>query len=83
MKYKSALHLREAQLFLDECAKTHEPVSLIFLKKDGTQVLLEGWIVISSWWTHGTHDLKNPVSGQIRKVRDILIFNVNGHPVFL
>lgn len=82
-KMKSAIHLREAQLFLDECIRTHEPVSLTALKKDGTRLQLDGWNVLSSWWTHGTHDLKNPLSGQIRKVRDILIFNINGHPVYI
>lgn len=82
-KVKSALHLKDAQLFLDECARTHEQVSLVALKEDGTIRRYEGWVVLSAWWQNGTHDLKNPVSGQIRKIADVLIFEINGHPVYI
>lgn len=80
---KSGLHLKDAQLFLDECRGRQEPVWVKACTKDGELVSYEGWLVISSWWKRGTHDLKNPVSGQIRKVRDILIMEVNGHPVYI
>ena len=80
---KSAIHLKEAQLFLDECLRTHELVTVVALTKDGEKITYKGWQVISSWWTRGTHDLRNPQSGQMRKVRDILIFEINGHPVYM
>lgn len=83
MKVKSAIHLKEAQLFLDECQRTHEPVWLVTLNKEGEILRYEGWQVISSWWQRGTHNLLNPRNGQKRKVRDVLIFEINKHPVFI
>ncbi len=82
-KVKSAIHLKEAQLFLDECRQTKEPVWLLTLTKDGEIHRYDGWLVLSSWWTRGTHDLVNPNNGQKRKVRDVLIFSINQHPVYL
>lgn len=80
----SAIRLRDVQLFLDECMKTHELVNVTCLKKDGTKVEYKGWQVISSWWQRGTHDLVNPQNrSQIRKVIDVLIFEINGHPVYI
>ncbi len=77
------MSLKDAQLYLDECKKTHEPVWLVTLTLKGEIHRYDGWKVISSWWRGGTHDLVNPVNGQIRKVIDVLIFNVNGHPVYI
>ncbi len=82
-KVKSAVHLKEAQLFLDECRRTHELVWLTVLTKEGRLCRYEGWQVLSSWWRRGTHDFKNPKNGQMRKVRDVLIFEINGHPVYI
>ncbi len=82
-KVKSAIHLKEAQLFLDECQRTHEPVWVVALKKNGELLRLNGWQVASAYWEKGTHDFRNPTSGQIRKVKDLLIFEINGHPVYI
>jgi hypothetical protein len=82
-KVKSAIHLKEAQLFLDECKRTREPVWVVALSKDGTLHRYDGWLVQSGHFTAGTHDLVNPKSGQMRKVRDVLIFYVNGHPIYI
>lgn len=80
---KSAIHLKEAQLFLDECQRTHELVWVVALTKDGEIHHYDGWQVMSSWWRMGTHDFLNPRNGQKRKVRDILIFSINRHPVYI
>lgn len=80
---KTALYLKDAQLFLDSCIKSREPVNIVALKADGSLLLLDGWLCISGWWSKGFHDFKNPRNGQIRKVRDVLVFNINGHPVYL
>ena len=82
-RVKSAIHLKEAQLFLDECKHTHELVTVVALTKDGEKIRYEGWQVMSGWWQRGTHDLLNPRNGQKRKVRDVLIFEINGHPVYI
>lgn len=80
---KSSIALKEAQLFLDECQKTHELVSVLALTAKGEIRHYDGWQVLSSWFLGGTHTLLNPKSGQKRKVRDVLIFAVNNHPVYL
>lgn len=82
-KVKSAIHLKEAQLFLDECHRTREKVWVTALTKEGQLHRYDGWIVQSSYWRAGTHDLRNPKNGQIRKLRDVLIFDINGHPVYI
>ena len=84
MATKSAINLKAAQLFLDECIETRELVSIVALKQDGTKVVYEGWQVISSWWQRGTHNILNPKNRQqIRKLREVLIFEINGHPVYI
>lgn len=80
---KQPIYYKEAQKFLDECIKTRELVSLTVLLQDGTLRRYDGWMVISSHWKGGSHTLKSPTSKEIRKVRDILIFNINGHPIYL
>jgi len=75
--------LKDAQLFLEECIQSHELVSLVALTADGEIRRYVGWQVLSSWYMGGTHTLVNPRSGRKRKVRDVLIFELNGHPVFL
>lgn len=82
-KVKSAIYLREAQLFLDECKRTHEPVWIVALKMNGELLRLDGWQVISGYWQAGTHDYRHPMSGQIRKLKDLLLFEINGHPVYV
>jgi len=82
-RVKSAIHLKEAQLFLDECKNTHEPVNVVALKKNGEKLELNGWQVASGYWQKGTHDFRNPKNGQIRKVKDLLIFYINDHPVYI
>lgn len=80
---KSALHLKDVQLFLDECIRTRELVRLFVLKADGTPVTYDEWLVSSGNWRAGTHKLRNPKSGQVRQIADILIFSINGHPVYI
>lgn len=82
-KIKKPIQLKAAQLFLDECMRTREPLWIVALSKDGTLHRYDGWLVQSAWWRAGTHDLLNPANGQIRKVRDVLIFSINGHPLFI
>lgn len=79
----SALYLKDAQKFLDECVRTHETVFVTALTADGSVIRYNGWRVTSTWWRGGTVNLLNPRSGQIRKVRDVLIFMINNHPVYI
>lgn len=80
---KSALYIRDAQLFLNECIRTRELVRVLALKADGTPVTYDGWLVSSQNFSAGTHKLLNPKTRQVRQIRDVLIFRINNHPVYL
>lgn len=80
---KNALALKDVQVFLDECIRTHEPVWVVALSKDGEICRYDGWQVSSSHWRGGTHTLLNVDSRQHRKIRDVLIFSINNHPVYI
>ena len=83
-KPRTPIYLKDAQKFLDECISTRELVNLTVLKLDGTKVEYKGWQVLSSHWKRGTHDLINPYARErIRKVIDVLIFEINGHQVYI
>lgn len=82
-KVLEPVRLKEMQLFLDDCVNTHEPVSIVALSRTGEKMVMNGWIVTSGHWRGGTHNFRNPVSKQMRKVRDILIFSINGHTVYV
>jgi hypothetical protein len=83
MNIKTALYYKDAQQFLDACVKSRELVTIKALKSDGSILQLDGWQVTSGHWTARTHNFRNPANGQLRKVRDILIFKINNHPVYL
>lgn len=80
---KTALYIRDAQLFLNECIRTRERVRVIALKADGTPVSYDGWLVSSQNFRAGTHKLINPKNRQVRQIRDVLIISINEHPVYL
>lgn len=82
-KILSGIRMKDMQLFLDECAERHEAVFITALTRDGRKLQLDGWICTSGHWKGGTHNFRHPDSGQVRKVRDVLIFAVNGHPVYI
>lgn len=84
MKIKEPIRLKDAQLFLDECAKKHECVTIVALAKDGHKVELGGgWYVTSGHWTAGTHKYRSQKSGEVRQLIDVLLFQVNGHPIYI
>lgn len=80
---KNSLYIKDAQLFLDDAAKTKEAVCVKALKKNGALIELNGWICLGGWWARGVHRFVNPKNGEIRMVCDILIMNINGHPVYI
>ena len=83
MNIKKALYYKDAQLFLDSCIKSRDPVNITAMKSDGSILQMNGWLVTSGHWKSRTHNFRNPENGQIRKIRDILIFKINNHPVYL
>lgn len=79
-----AIHINELRRALDISRIDRTPVDLDCWKgSDGSIIQYRGWLVKSSSWQQGTHNLYNPVNHQIRKVRDIFIFRYNDHPIYL
>lgn len=82
-KVKGSISLKEAKKFLDECAGKHEQVSLVALAMDGHRIDLKGWVVTSGHTKGRTHNFRNPLNGEMRKVCDVLLFYLNNHPVYI
>ena len=80
---KEALHINYVLEQLDLAAKYKQRVQLKVWKKDGNEVDYDGWIPTSGHWRGGIHRLMNPVNNQIRAVIDVLIYEFNGHQVYL
>lgn len=83
MSVKTAIHIKDARLFLDECCRTRERLNIVALTQKGEKMELKGWIVASSSWRAGTHTFKNVDNGEFRRVRDVLIFYVNNHLIYM
>lgn len=80
---RKPLHFNEAMQLLDIARDARQRVSLRAWDSHGNVIDYRGWLVSSSSWRKGWHRIANPVSSQVRTVPDILIFNVNGHPIYL
>ena len=80
---KEALHLNEVLQLLDKAGKERRKVNVRAWKKDGNEVDYSGWIPLTGHWRGGIHRLMNPVNGEVRAVIDVLIFEFNGHTVYL
>ena len=80
---KEAYHVNYVLEQLDLAAKYRQRVHLKAWKKDGHEVDYSGWIPTSGHWRGGIHRLMNPVNGEVRAVVDVLIYEFNGHTVYL
>lgn len=80
---KEALHINVVSQLLDKAARDGHLVNVRAWKKDGEAVNYLGWRPTSGHWRGGLHRLMNPVNGEIRAVIDVLIYELNGHPVYL
>lgn len=75
----NSIHISTARTMLN----SGDPVSLDFWKKDGSIVHVDNCISLSYAFYGGWRNIKIFPSGQMRRVRDCLIFRVNGLEVFL
>lgn len=82
-KIQGGISMKDAKAFLDECAEKHEAVSITALAIDGHKIELRGWTVTSGHTKGRTHNYRNPLNGEMRKVSDILLFYINNHPVYI
>lgn len=80
---KEALHINEVLQLLDKAGKERRKVNVRAWKKDGNEVDYSGWIPLTGHWRGGIHRLMNPVNGEVRAVIDVLIYEFNGHTVYL
>lgn len=80
---KEAVHINEVLQLLDKAGRECKKVNVRAWKKDGNEVDYIGWLPLTGHWRGGIHRLMNPVNGEIRAVIDVLIFEFNGHTVYL
>ena len=81
---KEAYHINYVLEQLDLAAKYRQKVRVkAWQKENGEVVDYTGWIPTGSHWRGGIHRLMNPINGQVRAVIDVLIFEFNGHSVYL
>lgn len=83
MEQKNPIHMKEGQQLLDIARDSRQPVWVSAWDSQGNIIRYEGWLVSSSSWRGGFHRLLNPRNREIRTVPDILMFNINGHPIYL
>lgn len=83
MDQKKPIQFKDAQQLLDVAFESKQRVFVKAWASDGRIVEYNGWLVSSSNWRGGWHRLMNPANNQVRTVPDMLIFNINGHPIYL
>lgn len=78
------IHRSKMLKALDHARIEGERVSIKAWKLENGEIIhLNGWWCISSHWRGGTHTFKSPVNHQIRKIRDICIFEFMGAEVYM
>lgn len=61
---------------------SHDPVSISFWTKEGKIVSVDRAVSLSYDTATGTRNIKSLTSGEIRRVRDVCIFEINSLEVF-
>lgn len=80
---KEAVHINEVLQLLDKAGEERKKVNVRAWKKDGNEVDYIGWLPLTGHWRGGIHRLMNPQNGEVRAVIDVLIYEFNGHTVYL
>lgn len=83
MEKREPIHMNKGLQILDIAHETRQRVSVSAWDLKGNIIEYKGWMVSSSNWKKGWHKLINPVNNEIRTVPDIMIFNINGHAIYL
>lgn len=74
-----SIHISTARHILN----AHDPVDLKCWKANGEILVLKNCVSLTYDFYSGCRNMKILSSGQIRKIRDICIFEINGCEVFL
>lgn len=75
----ASVHISTARTLLN----SHDPVDLKVWKRDGSVMEISRAVSLRYDFHTGVRNIKILSSGQIRKIRDVLIFEINGMEVFL
>ncbi len=73
------LHLSQARKIIE----SGEPVNIIFWKKNGEIVNAYDVVCTSSYFNGNSFNIKFLVSGEIRKIKAVLIWQVNDEEVYV
>lgn len=73
------IHFTTAMKILD----SRDPVDLAVWKTDGSVMRMENCVSLRRDFYQGTRNVKAVKSGQIRRIRDCCLFEINGMEVFL
>lgn len=76
---KKSIHINEARIIL----RSKQELDLKFWEKDGSIVNCNHVICISDNYKNNTFNIKFMVSGEIRRIRAVSIFEINGMEVYL
>lgn len=79
----SSLHISEVEYLLDKAKKDGMQVNVEALDTTGAVNTYNGWYVQGGYWRGGFHRLRNPVSGEIRAICDVLIIKFNNCNMYL
>lgn len=73
------LHLSQARKLIE----SHDPLNISFWKLNGEIVHARNVVCTSSYFHGNTFNFKFLESGEFRKVKALLIFNVSGEEIFV
>lgn len=73
------IHISTARHMLDK----PDPVDLAFWTKDGALIELKDCVALSYNFRSGTHNIKLLASRQIRTIRDVCLYQINGLTIYL
>lgn len=73
------LHLHTARKMLE----SQQPVNICFWKRNGEIVRADNVVCTSSYFRGNTFNIKFIESGEIRKIKAVLIFNINSEEVYV
>jgi len=73
------LHLAKARNIIE----SHEPFDVSFWKKNGEIIHATNVVCTSSYFHGNTFNFKWLESEEFRKVKALLIFNINGEEIFV
>jgi hypothetical protein len=73
------LHLSDARKIIE----SGDPFDISFWKKNGEIVHAKNVVCLSSYFHGNTFNIKFLNSGEIRKIKAVLIFNISGEEVYV